>query len=74
MSASQLVVLQLTAPGVPELPAATPHLVAHPLASPCSQFPKSVGVKKYSEQLKQRRNHRVEMEGDSYDSGVGHDS
>ena len=62
---SQLVVLQVTAPGVPDLPAATPHLVAHPLASPCSQLPKSVGVKKYNEQLKQRRNHRVEMEGES---------
>ena len=44
VSASQLVVLQLTAPGVPDAPAATPHFVAHPLGSPCFQMPNSVGV------------------------------
>ena len=43
VSASQLVVLQLTAPGVPDLPAATPHFVAHPLGSACSHLPNSVG-------------------------------
>ena len=44
VSALQLV-LQLTAPGVPDLPAATPHLVAHSLGSACFQLPNSVGVK-----------------------------
>ena len=38
--ASQLVVLQVTAPGVPDLPAPTPHLLAHPLGSACFQVPK----------------------------------
>ena len=38
LAASQLDVLQVTVPGVPE-PAATPHLVAHPLASPCTHLP-----------------------------------
>ena len=42
VSGSQLVVLQVTAPGVPDLPAATPHLVAHLLALPCNQLPKWV--------------------------------
>ena len=40
VSASQLVVLQVTAPGVPDLPAPTPHLLAHPLGSACFQVPK----------------------------------
>ena len=40
VSGSQLVVLQLTAPGVPDLPDATPHFVAHPLGSACTQSPK----------------------------------
>ena len=40
-SGSQLEVLQVTAPGVPDLPAATPHFVAHPLGSPCFHLPKS---------------------------------
>ena len=40
---SQLVVSQVTAPGVPDLPAATPHFVAHPLGSACFQLPNSVG-------------------------------
>ena len=31
--ASQLDVLQVTAPGVPDLPAPTPHFVAHPVGS-----------------------------------------
>ena len=39
---SQLEVLQVTAPGVPDLPAATPHFVAHPLGSACFQLPNSV--------------------------------
>ena len=39
---SQLDVLQVTLPGVPDLPAATPHFVAHPLGSPCFQSPNSV--------------------------------
>ena len=38
-SGSQLEVLQVTAPGVPDLPAATPHFVAHPLGSPCFHLP-----------------------------------
>ena len=42
MSGSQLVVLQLTAPGFPDLPAGTPHLLAHPLGSACFQLPNSV--------------------------------
>ena len=37
---SQLDVLQLTVPGVPDNPAPMPHLVAHPLGSPCTQLPK----------------------------------
>ena len=41
---SQLEVLQVTAPGVPDLPAATPHFVAHPRGSACFQLPNSVGV------------------------------
>ena len=40
VSASQLDVLQLTAPGVPDWPASTPHLVGHPLGSPCTHVPK----------------------------------
>ena len=36
---SQLAVLQVTAPGVPDLPAATPHFVAHPVGSACVQLP-----------------------------------
>ena len=40
-SGSQLEVLQVTAPGVPDLPAATPHFVAHPLGSACVQLPNS---------------------------------
>ena len=39
MSASQLVVEHVTAPGVPDAPAATPHLVAHPNGSLCTQSP-----------------------------------
>ena len=33
VSGSQLDVLQVTAPGVPDLPAPTPHFVAHPVGS-----------------------------------------
>ena len=36
---SQLEVLQVTAPGVPDLPAATPHFLAHLVGSPCIQLP-----------------------------------
>merc|ERR1711900_105797 len=37
VSGSQLDVVQLTAPGVPDRPAPTPHLfVAHPVGSPCT--------------------------------------
>ena len=43
-SRSQLEVLQVTTPGVPDLPAATPHFVAHPVGSACIQLPNSVGV------------------------------
>ena len=43
---SQLEVLQVTAPGVPDLPAATPHFVAHPRGSACFQLPNSVGCVK----------------------------
>ena len=43
--AVQLDESQVTAPGVPDLPAATPHFVAHPLGSACFQLPNSVGVK-----------------------------
>ena len=43
-SGSQLEVLQVTAPGVPDLPAATPHFVAHPRGSACFQLPNSVCV------------------------------
>ena len=39
---SQLVVLQVTAPGVPDLPAGTPHLLAHPRGSACIHLPNSV--------------------------------
>ena len=45
VSALQLDESQVTAPGVPDLPAATPHFVAHPLGSACFQLPNSVGVK-----------------------------
>ena len=37
-SAAQLSVLHVTVPGVPD-PDATPHSVAHPVGSPCSQVP-----------------------------------
>ena len=40
---SQLEVLQVTAPGVPDFPAATPHFEAHPIGSACFQLPNSVG-------------------------------
>ena len=43
-SASQLVALQLTAPGVPDWQAATPHFVAHPVGSACIQVPNSACV------------------------------
>ena len=43
VSALQLDESQVTAPGVPDLPAATPHFVAHPLGSACFQLPNSVG-------------------------------
>ena len=36
---SQLEVLHFTAPGVPDNPSPTPHLVAHPLGSCCNQLP-----------------------------------
>ena len=42
---SQLVESQVTAPGVPDLPAATPHLVAHPLGSACFQLPNNMRMK-----------------------------
>ena len=38
---SQLDVLHVTAPGVPDLPAGTPHLLAHPRGSACIQLPNS---------------------------------
>ena len=40
LSGLQSWVLQVTVPGVPDAPAATPHLVAHPLGAPCTQSPK----------------------------------
>ena len=39
-SGSQLVESQVTAPGVPDLPAATPHFVAQPLGSARRHVPK----------------------------------
>ena len=39
VSRSQLEVVQLTEPGVPDNPAPTPHLVAHPRGSPSTQSP-----------------------------------
>jgi len=39
---SQLEVVQVTKPGVPDIPAPTPHLVAHPLGSLCTQSPVDV--------------------------------
>ena len=39
VSASQLDVLQVTAPGVPDWPAPTPHVVAHPRGSACIHSP-----------------------------------
>ena len=39
VSGSQLEVLQVTAPGVPDKPAPTPHLLAHPVGSPHTQSP-----------------------------------
>ena len=44
VSGSQLVVLQVTAPGVPDLPAATPHFLTHLVGSPCTQLPNSVDI------------------------------
>ena len=41
---SQLVVLQVTAPGVPDKPSPTPHFVSHPLGSACIHLPNSLGV------------------------------
>ena len=41
VSGSHLDVLQVGSPGVPDRPAATPHLVAHPLGSACFQLPNS---------------------------------
>ena len=40
---SQLDVLHFTAPGVPDNPNPTPHLVSHPLASSCIQLPEARG-------------------------------
>ena len=39
VSGSQLEVLQVTATGLPDAPALTPHFVAHPRGSPCIQLP-----------------------------------
>ena len=39
MFGSQLEVLQVTAPDVPDAPALTPHFVAQPRGSPCIQLP-----------------------------------
>ena len=36
---SQLDVVQVTAPGVPDLPASTPHFVVHPVGSACIHLP-----------------------------------
>ena len=36
---SSLPLLHVTVPGLPDLPAATPHLVAHPVAPPLIQVP-----------------------------------
>ena len=41
LSGSQLEVVQLTAPGVPDKPTPTPHLLAHPRGSPSTQVPMS---------------------------------
>ena len=43
--ALQLGVLHVTAPGVPDWPAATPHLVAHPVGSACFHLPNGVRMK-----------------------------
>ena len=45
VSGSQLNESQVTAPGFPDLPAATPHFVAHPLGSACFQLPIKMGMK-----------------------------
>ena len=44
VSALHLAESQVTAPGVPDLPAATPHFLAHPLGSRRAQLPNSVDV------------------------------
>ena len=36
---SSLPLLHVTVPGLPDLPAATPHLVSHPVAAPLTQVP-----------------------------------
>ena len=43
LPASQLEVLHVTEPGVPDAPAATPHFLAHPDGSPRTQLP---GIRK----------------------------
>ena len=50
MPASQLEVLQVTEPGVPD-PAATPHFVAQPVAAPRNQSPDSCMPNKQTNML-----------------------
>ena len=44
VSVLQLAESQVTAPGFPDLPAATPHFLAHPVGSRRTQLPNSVVV------------------------------
>ena len=41
VSGSQLDVVQVTAPGVPDLPASTPHFVSHPVGSAVCHWPET---------------------------------
>ena len=53
VSGSQLVVLHVTVPGVPDAPAATPHLLAHPDGSPRTQSP---GISQEEGEKRQTKN------------------
>ena len=39
VAGSQLELSQVTVPTVPDKPAPTPHVLAHPCGSPCTQLP-----------------------------------
>ena len=59
VSGSQIEVVQLTAPGVPDEPAPTPHLLVHPLGSPRVQLPGHDNLKESVRRIKLTRVRRL---------------